>query len=251
MSEIWKSIKDYEGLYEVSNLGRVRRLKKDKEFILKPIINKFGYLQVSLSKNNIVKNHRIHRLVAEAFISNPDNKPDVDHINTIRIDNRVENLRWVTKQENQNNELTRNHLRNNRITKIVQLDLNGKLIKIWDGAVDVEKDLGISRMSIGKCCRGEMKTYKGYIWMFYEDYNNMNDEEFNKKIGNINKNDKIKKTVQLSLDGELIKIWDKIKDCTYETNFDSSAITKCCKGKLKSHKGFKWMYYDEWLETTD
>ena len=250
MEEIWKPIMGYEGLYEVSNLGRVKRLKKDKEFILKPIINKFGYLHVSLSKNNIVKNYRIHRLVAETFIPNPDNKPDVDHINTIRTDNRVENLRWVTKQENQNNELTRSHLRNNRITKVVQLDLNGELIKIWDGAVDVEKDLNVSRMPIGQCCRGERKTYKGYIWMFYEDYNNMSHEEFNKKIEYVNKNDKIKKVVQLSLNGELINIWDKIKDCTCETNFDTSAITKCCKGKLKSHKGFKWMYYEEWLKIT-
>ena len=116
-NEIWKSIRDYENLYEVSNMGRVRSLDREnidstgrkrhfKGTILKQSKDTSNYLIVGLTKNGKTKIFRVHRLVAEAFIPNPDNKPCIDHINTIRDDNRVENLRWVTYKENNNNELT-------------------------------------------------------------------------------------------------------------------------------------------------
>ena len=98
-NEIWKSIKDYEGLYEVSNLGRVRRMNYtnqygtfDKIVILKSWTHN-GYQYVQLSKYNKKKIFRIHRLIAETFIPNPNNLSEIDHINTIKTDNRVENLR--------------------------------------------------------------------------------------------------------------------------------------------------------------
>ena len=108
--EVWKSIRDYEGLYEVSNLGRVKSLnyrKTGKKKILKNVENNKGYLTVYLTKNGKRKLFQVHRLVAETFIPNPEDKPCVDHINTIRDDNRVENLRWVTYEENNNNPLTK------------------------------------------------------------------------------------------------------------------------------------------------
>ena len=112
--EIWKEIKGYEGLYEVSSEGRVRsldRLVYDKTHrcyrSLKGVIlvNRKGqhYYQVNLCKNGIRKQLYVHRLVAETFLSNPDNKPEIDHINTNYLDNRVENLRFVTHTENMNN----------------------------------------------------------------------------------------------------------------------------------------------------
>lgn len=115
--EIWKPIKDYEGCYEVSNLGRVRSIKRTivkndgrvttyKERIIKPYKNNQGYLIVGLYVKGKHEKFLVHRLVAEAFIPNPDNKPCIDHINTIRDDNIVENLRWATYEENNNNPLT-------------------------------------------------------------------------------------------------------------------------------------------------
>lgn len=115
--EEWKLIKNYEGLYEVSNLGRIRSLDKlvkgrkgteyiKKGKILKQIKHVNGYMKIGLTKDGKRKTFLVHRLVAEAFISNPENKPYIDHINTIRDDNRVENLRWATASENQYNELT-------------------------------------------------------------------------------------------------------------------------------------------------
>ena len=119
-SEIWKPVKGYEGLYEVSNLGNLRsldrysmhgkgyRLFKGKP--IKPHHNSTGYLRIGLWKNNQRKNYFVHHLVAEAFIPNPNDLPFIDHINTIRDDNKVGNLRWCSCKENFNNPLTREHV---------------------------------------------------------------------------------------------------------------------------------------------
>lgn len=109
MEEIWRDIPDYEGLYQVSSMGNVKSLpkmcgyRKDKGKILSPFINTNGYKLVTLCKNNKQKHYQVHRLVAMTFIPNVNSKPQVDHINRVRTDNRVENLRWVTVSENSNN----------------------------------------------------------------------------------------------------------------------------------------------------
>jgi phenolic acid decarboxylase len=103
MEEIWKDIKGYEGYYQVSNLGKIKSLKKN--ILIKQARNKNGYLDVSLWKNNIGKTFKVHRLVAESFILNSKNKPHVDHKNHNILDNRQENLSWCTPSENQANRI--------------------------------------------------------------------------------------------------------------------------------------------------
>jgi hypothetical protein len=101
--EIWKAIAGYEAQYEVSNFGRIKSLnfnRTGKERILKSVTIKSGYCQVSLCENNNCIIHSVHRLVAKAFIPNPENKPEVNHINGVKADNRVENLEWNTQSEN-------------------------------------------------------------------------------------------------------------------------------------------------------
>ena len=121
-NEEWRPVPGYEGLYEVSNMGRVKSLERDvstsnrkslhkPEKILKEYINpKEGYPMITLCKDGKSQLCMIHRLVATTFVPNPENKPYVDHINTIRNDNVPENLEWVTHKENQNNDLTRMHI---------------------------------------------------------------------------------------------------------------------------------------------
>ena len=136
-TEIWKPIKGYEGMYEVSNLGNVRSLDRYvtngnrycllKGKPMKPYLISTGYLMADLYKNSQRTNYLIHRLVSEAFIPNPNVLPFIDHINTIKTDNRVENLRWCSQKENCNNPLTREHANiKNRSKEIIEKRLATK-----------------------------------------------------------------------------------------------------------------------------
>lgn len=173
MEEVWKDVVGYEGLYQVSNEGRVKSLVrkgKRQEVILKQHDNGHGYLIVSLTRNSTKKSYKVHRLVAQAFIPNPQNLRCVDHISTIRTENHVDNIRWVSHSGNSANPITKERVTAaiiKRVSKkINQYDLEGNLIKTWDTAVQAAKTLGICDVPIRKCCHGKEKTYKGFIWRF-------------------------------------------------------------------------------------
>lgn len=107
MMEIWKPIKNYENLYEISNLGRIRKIGGKNQFgnykvdkMITPYKNEKGYLRVGLSKNNKRKIFKLHRLVAEHFLPNPNNYPEINHIDFNKQNNRVDNLEWCTHKEN-------------------------------------------------------------------------------------------------------------------------------------------------------
>lgn len=157
--EIWTDIKGYEGLYQVSNLGRVKSLKCNREKILKPF--RYGeYIAVELlkEKGKKGKSRAIHRLVAEAFIDNSENKREVDHINTIKSDNRVENLRWVTPKENMNNPLTRKNLSDGIGKKVICLNTN----MIFKSMTEASKYYNTSIASISQCCNNKT-NYAGEL----------------------------------------------------------------------------------------
>lgn len=177
--EIWKPVVGYEGFYEVSNLGRVKSFVKDKDGkILKGGKHDFGYIKYSLHSIDGIKQILGHRLVAQAFISNPENKPYIDHINGITCDNRVENLRWCTQKENLNNpifierhiqsQMGRYGVKSNNHKAIIQFDLDGNLIKKWGCAVDAANEIGIPKQSISACIKGKYKSAGGYKWEYYD-----------------------------------------------------------------------------------
>ena len=176
--EIWKPVVGYEGLYEVSNLGKVKAIKwhrGEEEKEMKPYTTYKGYLRLRLCKNGKGKQFQIHRLVAEAFIPNPENKPYIDHINTDRTDNRVENLRWVTNKENCNNPISKqNYSKSNKVktaVPILQFDKNMNFIKKWESMTDAETSLGIkSRLSEYCGNKYGRKTAGGFIWRYADDY---------------------------------------------------------------------------------
>lgn len=176
MQEIWKDIVGYEGLYQVSSNGVIRSLNyrgTSKEKILKPRLSSSGYYQVTLFKNGERKDFNVHRLVAMAFIPNPENKGCVDHINGIKVDNRAENLRWATYKENLNFPLAKKHLSESRINNpklskaILQIDkVTGKIINEFPSIMEVKRQLEIDESNISSCCKGKLKTSGGYIWKY-------------------------------------------------------------------------------------
>lgn len=155
MKEIWKEIKDYEGLYWVSDMGHVKN-KYNKLLTLQP--NDGGYLRVCLQTNGKSKWHRVSRLVAEAFIPNLQNKPEVDHINRNRMDNRAQNLRWVTRLENMNNSVFSSK-------EVYCLDLD----KVFSSASEAAVHTGVCRTSIVKCCNHKLQQAGGMLWCYSKD----------------------------------------------------------------------------------
>lgn len=170
-NEIWKDIKEYEGLYQVSNLGRIKSLKFGKEKILKPINHTGGYLCVDLSKNNKRLYVKIHRLVAEAFIPNPENLLQVNHKDENKKNNCVDNLEWCTPQYNSCYGTRLQRFSSNKKKKVFQFDLNGNFIREWKSAVDIEKEIGLEKTNIRSCCRGEIRKAYGFIWRYANEYN--------------------------------------------------------------------------------
>lgn len=160
--EIWCPVKNYESLYEVSDQGRVKSLKYGKERILKPGRTSSGYLSVALHKNGEQNTNLIHRLVAQTFIPNPDNLPQVNHIDENKENNSVQNLEWCNSKYN-NNYGTHNQ----RISKpILQFTKDGEFVKEWKSMKDVQRNLKYSQGNISQCCNGIRNSSNGYVWKF-------------------------------------------------------------------------------------
>ena len=174
MEEIWKDIKEYEGLYQVSNLGNIKSLRKLrngtnvilKEKLLKPGRLKYGHLSVVLTKNRITKTFRVHRLVAEAFIPNPNNYPVINHKDENPSNNAITNLEWCTIKYNTNYGTAIQRRTESKSIPINQYDLQGTFIKRWKSAKEIEDTLNYAHGSICKCCRNKLKKFKGFIWRY-------------------------------------------------------------------------------------
>lgn len=191
--EIWKPIIGYENLYEISNLGRVKRLS-----VIRPMVSKVGnptqrfykekilkpqkwsneYLFIMLSKDKQTKQYSLHRLVAIHFIPNPDSKPEVNHKYGNKNDCRASSLEWSTPSENQKHSydvlkrcVVKNgdKLRGSKMPsakRVNQYDMNNNFIRKWDSMGEIERNTGISQSSVSNCCRGVSKYAKGYIFKY-------------------------------------------------------------------------------------
>lgn len=175
-TEIWKPVKGFEGLYEVSNMGNVRSVDRYvmsgnhccllKGKPIKACYNSDGYLIDGLYKNGKRKRYFVHRLVAEAFIPNPKNLPCVDHINTVRDDNSVENLRWCTRKENSNNPLTIEHLIYQKINKpVYYIDEDGSKIS-FKSISEAARKIGCSQRFLSKALKKNRPVFG--IQLYFE-----------------------------------------------------------------------------------
>ena len=174
MIEEWKNISGYEGLYQVSNLGRIKSLSHRSnhrnELILKPAIVQ-GYKKVNLCKNGKSKIYPVHRLVAIAFIENKENKPEVNHVDGNKLNNCINNLEWNTKSENQKHcistglRIMKKGFENKLSKKVAKVDINtGEILKIYGSYREAERTTGIAHSNIKKCVNGFYQQMGGFKW---------------------------------------------------------------------------------------
>jgi len=166
MDEIWKGIEEFKG-YKISDIGRVKSLKRGKIIIMKQRKDKNGYLVVNLSNNGKKKLMRVHRLVLLAFTPNPENKPTGNHIDADKENNKVYNLEWNTIFEN-NEHAIKMGLNNNNDRKVLMSKKDGAPLLSFKCIKDAEKMFQIDSSAISKCCknRKHFKTAGGYKWAY-------------------------------------------------------------------------------------
>lgn len=191
--EEFRDIQEYEGLYQVSNLGRVKSLKYGKEKILKGGKDKQGYIYVILCKEGKKNNFRVHRLVCETFIPNPNNYQCVNHKDEDKTNNNVNNLEWCNQNYN------------------------------------VNYGTGIQRRVANTDWKKKVEN---------TDYKEVGRKSAEKLL---NRKDQSKPVLQYTKDNEFVKEWKSTNECE-RNGFYKSAVSKCCNGKLNSHKGFIWKY---------
>ena len=226
MKEKWEKIKDFD--YEISNCGNLRKLNSNK--LRKLQTDKDGYNIITIWKNGKSYLKRINRLVAEAFIPNPNNLPIVNHKDENKQNNHVENLEWCTVEYNNVYSKAR---------PIIQLDLDGNFICEYNSIKDAENKTGFASSHIQDCCnptKVHCKTFKNFQWLYKENYDFNKNYKINKPMPN-----RGRKVAQYNLNGDLINIYEKLSKINDNKNYNSN-IAKCCCGSLKTAYGYKWKY---------
>lgn len=237
---MWKKIiiNNIKTNYSVNEEGKVRNDLTNKE--LSPRIQQ-GYKHVTIYVNKKPKSCRVHRLVALAFIPNPENKPYVNHKNGIRSDNNVNNLEWVTPSENTQHAVDTGLFKPTREKEVVQYSLNGDKIAIYKSISEAARQTGSLGEKIVMCCQMIRKTHNNFQWRYKED-------EVDKLQSTSPPKTKAKKVAQIDpKTGEIIAIYDSYCKAAKAVGGTQSAITHVIKGDkgTKTHKGFGWKLVDD------
>lgn len=234
---MWKKVM-YEGKetnYSVSDLGEVR--KDINNYILSQSLQQ-DYCHVTLNINGKQKRMRVHRLVAEAFIENPENKPYVNHIDGNRGNNKVENLEWVTPSENIQHAVDHGLMRSGVARRVVQYDLKGNQMMTFESATEAARQIGGSQAHITQCCKRQRETDHDYQWR-YEDDPNPDVHEVQKRYITG------KRVAKCDEDGNILDIYPSFREAAKAVNGTSSAISRVCSGTNIRHKGYKWKLVDD------
>ena len=253
--EAWKDIPGYNGRYQASNLGRIRSMDREvtksngsKEFykgkVLKPFVGTNGYLYITIAEEpGKFRPRRLHRVIAETFIPNPLNLPQINHINEDKTDNRVCNLEWCTAEYNtfyghRIEKFAKSNRNNPALSKGVnQYDLEGNYLRNFPSAAEASRYLGrdcVAACRIGQCCRHLFKTGNsayGYLWEFSSEDN----------IGRPIEKLQTKgfPVYQYSIDRQFIKRWDTVKEAVEVLNLNYSSICRAyTHGTICG--GFRW-----------
>jgi len=263
--EIWKDIPGYEGFYQCSNMGRIKSVDRIIKFkrpqdrfernqFLKGTIIKMSmygqYYICHLKRNSKSKAIKVHRVICAIFHPNPDNLPEVNHINEVKTDNRAVNLEWCTRVYNANwgTAIQRAKIKraNNPLiySPVCQYDLDGNFISEYKSITEAERETGILSSNIsGVCLLKRSTSAGGYIWTYSGDNETLQKilQRRNKPIPSVQKS-----VCQYSFEGRYIKTFSSIKEASCEVGISCDLIVNCCnhKGYQRTAAGFKWEYED-------
>lgn len=241
--EIWRDISGYEGFYQISSWGSVKSFHGHGR-ILRPYNDSDGYPMVILCKNNHRKSVPIHRLVAHAFIPNPENLPCINHLDEVKSNNRVENLEWCTYLHNNNwgtrsqrvsqklagSNCTQNAA-NERSRAVMQFSEDGKYIATFDSAAAAAR--AINGKSSGdsyiiRCCKRKYPTAYGFVWRY------------------VNENGGGTKSVaQVDEAGNILRRFSSSRQAAQEMGIPRMSILGCCTGHVKTTHGMRFKYLEK------
>ena len=252
-TEVWKDVKGYEGIYQVSNLGRVKSLSRlitysdgrsyqSKEKVLSSPLSSDGYPHVHFKVKDDDRTVKVHRLVAEAFVDNPNNYSEINHIDEVKHNNIFSNLEWCTRKQNMNHgTIIERILRHpNRIKTLEESKRPIIAINIETGneirfsSVSEADKRGFKRRNIWSAINGNDLSHKNHVWLYEKDYSI---EEKRKALKRVMK----KKTYQLDDDMNVVNVYENSVIASKKVGVDSSNISRAVKNKRKS-AGYYWEY---------
>ena len=230
--EEWRDVVGYEGRYMVSSMGRVYSCPNHMHngMILNADKYQNGYYRVALSKHCQKKYVMIHRLVAEAFLPNPNNYPFVNHKDESRTNNCVENLEWCTPKYNSNygRVSKENRIANCKLGRpVVQMTLDSKDIAIFPSLGEAGRSVGVSASNIREACIGNVQTSAGFKWRYAD---------------NKTPHNRPKKVAQYTLDGKCVVVFPSVKSAAESVGSSMFGIKEACLGRRKTSHGFMWKY---------
>lgn len=212
--ERWKDIEGLEGLYAVSTKGRVKNLKTNKIFT--GGYSSAGYKQVSLNS----KTYTVHRLVALAFIPNPQKLPYINHIDEDKTNNNVENLAWCTPSENVKHSIYK------QCCKVKQITKDGELVKTWDSCHQIERELGYNRSAIINVCKKKLRYAYNFRWEYMDPSSQL---IYNRPIIVFKGN-------------EFIGEFANAVKASQVLGLKYNSVSRCLQGRLASNKGYTFKY---------
>ena len=239
----WKPISETNGEYLVSDTGLVFSAKSGK--LLKQTLSSAGYYRVQLWINGQGKHCAVHRLVADAFVPNPNKYPVINHKDENKLNNRATNLEWCTYQYNVNYgsciekrisnrryETGKDHVRSKAV---YQFSLDGQFIAEYESCHLAGIETGLNYKSIQKARSGQLKTFAGYVWLPTKEFSSPSERPSFRKAGAV---------FQYTVFGEFVRKYENPNE-TKSFGFDPNAVRDVCRGKMKTHKGYVFTYKEK------